>query len=117
MYHVHILPFKYFFLLFLLPQKIVFWCFFIDLYFTQQKTKFCIGFVQCQNGLDQCQGLFCTDFNTGKNYGVVLRNFGEKNVLLQSITKLEALTVLNIDTNVEEQFMRRENEKLTCVHT
>ncbi len=33
-----------------------------------EKTKFqSLGIFQCQNGLCQCQGPFCTDLNTQKN--------------------------------------------------
>jgi hypothetical protein len=33
--------------------------------------------------LAKCIGPFCADFNTRKNYGVILRKFGKKNVFAQ----------------------------------
>ncbi len=44
--------------------------------------------------LAKCVGPFCTDFNTRKNYGVILRKLTEKKMFsLKSMTKLEDLMV------------------------
>jgi hypothetical protein len=39
----------------------------------------------------KCIGPFCTDLNTGKNYGVILRKFGEKNVFAQKYDEIRRL--------------------------
>jgi hypothetical protein len=45
-----------------------------------------------------------TDFNTRKNYGVVLRNFGEKNVFSQKYDKIRRFdsTILVCRKNKQE---------------
>jgi hypothetical protein len=46
---------------------------------TQRKMKFCgLGIGQGQYGFDQCLGPICTDFNTEKSSGVMLRSFDKK---------------------------------------
>ena len=38
---------------------------------------------KAKTALAKCIGPFCTDFNTKKNYEVILRKFGKKNVFAQ----------------------------------
>ena len=41
--------------------------------------------------LAKCIGPFCTDFNTKKNYEVILRKFGKKNVFAQKYDEIRRL--------------------------
>jgi hypothetical protein len=50
---------------------------------------------KAKTALAKCIGPFCTDFNTKKNYEIILRKFGKKMFSLKSMTKLEDLTVLD----------------------
>ncbi len=54
-----------------------------------EKTIFrALGLGQGQNGLCQCLGLICIDFNTEKNYWAMLRKFCEKNVFVQKCDEI-----------------------------
>jgi hypothetical protein len=48
---------------------------------------------KAKTALAKCIGPFCTDFNTKKNYEVILRKFVKKNVFAQKYDEIEDLTV------------------------
>jgi hypothetical protein len=59
--------------------------------------------------LAKCIDLFCTDFNTRKNYGVIYRKFVKKMFLLKSMTKLEDLTVVLCSPQAADLGSREKN--------
>jgi hypothetical protein len=46
---------------------------------------------KAKTALAKCIGPFCTDFNTKKNYEVILRKFGKKNVFAQKYDEIRRL--------------------------
>jgi hypothetical protein len=46
---------------------------------------------KAKTALAKCIGPFYTDFNTRKNYEVILRKFGKKNVFAQKYDKIRRL--------------------------
>ncbi len=50
---------------------------------------------KAKTALAKCIGPFCTDFNTKKNYEVILRKFGKKNVFAQKYDEIRRLDGIN----------------------
>jgi hypothetical protein len=53
---------------------------------------------KAKTALAKCIGPFCTDFNTKKNYEVILRKFGKKNVFAQKYDEIRRLDGMILET-------------------